>query len=578
MKIKTSTYLFRIIVILGFLKITNTHGQYRFIKAHSDQEDRLIGSNFELIDPFRINRQSKQLINPLITSDLRLNEPFPSIGRFSQKDFNYFLWNNPEFGGNHLTAFTNKKLFKKLGEHNFLINPNRFFAWESEDKEDYLVVNPIIDFTLSPPIGPFDTTLYNGRGVEVYGQMGDKLAFHSQLFDYQASYPVHIDQFNQQHKVIPGIGRNGLNSFGFDDYFYATAYMDVLLLKKRKDTTNRGYQINASIGHDKQHIGSGFRSLILSNNAAPTLFLQVNYRLGPFRYQNLYKELVSDMTKDTSKTFNKKYLAMHRGSLTFEKIGLELGFSEMVIQTRANGGLDINYLNPVIFYRAIERDLGSPDNAMIAFDAKWNKGKFCWYGQLVIDEFNFSAVFNNRNSYLNKFGNQLGVYFRPNISNFKSNYFQLEYNAVRPFTYSHRLNSSNYYSHYNQSLAHPLESNFREIIFRFFAVPKNYQRISLKSTAQFAWKGLDKDGINFGGNIRKPYNSAADRENAPILQGDLQRRLNIMTTIGYYLQPNAKLELFHHWHQSMGPQKTNQNYLGISLKINFTDTRETYLF
>ena len=84
-------------------------------------------------------------------------------------------------------------------------NPNRFFSWESEDREDYLVVNPILDLSYSPSAGPFDTSLLNGRGVELYGQMGEKLAFYSQIYDYQANYPFHIDQYDQKNKVYPGL-------------------------------------------------------------------------------------------------------------------------------------------------------------------------------------------------------------------------------------------------------------------------------------------------------------------------------------------------------------------------------------
>lgn len=270
---------------------------------------------------------------------------------------------------------------------------------------------------------------------------------------------------------------------------------------------------------------------------------------------------------------------MHRGSLNFEKIGLELGFSEMIIQSRANSGFDINYLNPVIFYRAIERDLGSSDNALIAFDGKWQKGAFLWYGQFVIDEFNFASVFGNRTSYLNKFANQIGVYYRPVWSFLKQSYLQLEYNAVRPYTYSHRKESSNYYSNYNQALAHPLESNFREFMVRFFAVPKNAQRWAFKNTSQFAWKGLNQNAENFGSDFRIPYNTALDRENAPILQGQLQKRINLVTTVVYYVQPNAKVELSHHWFRSSTELNThNFHYLALAIKYNFTDTRETYLF
>jgi len=569
----------QILILFAFVFSKSIIAQNRLIKAHSDQEDRIISSNLGLIDPFRNYKQSKRFITPLMKSGLSINDSSHTSLNFNQKNFNYFAWNNPEFSGNHRTAFTQKSWVYKLGGPKLWQNPNRFFSWESKDREDYLVVNPILDLSYGPSLGSLDTQVLNGRGVELYGQMGEKLAFYSQIYDYQANYQEHIDHYNRQFKVFPGLGNVQTNSFGFNDYFYATAYMDVLLLKKQNDTTGKGYEITATMGHDKQHIGSGFRSLIMSNFTTPSLFLQVNYKLGPFKYQNLFKELISDMSKDSSKTFNKKYLAMHRGSLEFEKIGLELGFSEMVIQSRPNSGFDINYLNPVIFYRAIERDLGSSDNALIAFDAKWKKNQFLFYGQLIIDEFNFSSVFGNRNSYLNKFGNQLGLYYKPNISSLKQSYIQLEYNAVRPYTYSHRRNSSNYYGAFNQALAHPLESNFREVIFRFFAVPKNYQRWAFKNTTQLAWKGLDLNGENYGGNIRKPYSDAMDRENAIILQGNLQNRINVLTTLMYYVQPNAKIEISHHWfHTKDQLNSGNWNYLSLSIKYNFTDTRESYLF
>lgn len=568
-----------IVLFIVFTHVNSSIAQYRLIKAHSDLEDRIIASDLSLVNTFRNYKQSPAFISKLSQIDSSKSLALEKELSFSQRDFNFFAWNNPEFAGNHRTSFTNGKWLKKIGASNLWRNPNRFFSWESDDKEDYLVVNPILDLSYSHNVGPFDTTVLNGRGVELFGQMGQKLAFYSQIYDYQANFPFHIDEFNQSYDVHPGLGNVQTNSFGFNDYFYATAYMDVLLLKKEKDTTQKGYEISATFGHDKQHIGSGFRSLILSNFAPPSLFLQINYKLGPFRYQNLFKELISDMTKDSSRTYNKKYLALHRGSLEFDKIGLELGFSEMVIQSRQNSGFDLNYLNPVIFYRAIERDLGSSDNALIAFDAKWKKRNVMFYGQLIIDEFNFSSVFGNRTSYLNKFGNQIGVYFTPKWSYLKQSYIQFEYNAVRPYTYSHRRNSSNYYGAYNQALAHPLESNFREIMFRFFAVPAKYQRFAIKNTTQIALKGLDNQNENFGSNIRVPYNTAFNREDAPILQGNLQNRINVLTTLMYYVQPNAKIELSHQWFKSVDATQTSSyQYLSLSIKYNFTDTRESYLF
>ncbi len=564
-------------VSLTYLSIISAEisGQFRFFKAHSDQEDRLISLDFKSFDTYRNSRQSEELIQNLYKNEWK--EPFTGKP-FSNENYSYFFWHNPEYFGNNSTEFSSK-VKRTLGDNQGIyLSSNRFYSWESKDRKDYLVVNPLLDLSYSPNFGPFDSALLNGRGVEVYGQMGEKWAFYSQVLDYQANFPFHLDQYFQNHRVYPGIGNNQKNTFGFRDYFYATAYMDFTLLEKPNDTLNIGYKINATIGHDKQHIGAGFRSLILSNFSAPSLFLQIDYKLGPFKYQNLFKELVMDMTKDSTRTFNKKYLAMHRGSLTFDQWGLEMGFSEMVIQSRPNNGLDLNYLNPVIFYRSIERDLGSSDNILLAFDAKWIKDAWMFYGQFVIDEFNFSAVLGNRNSYLNKFGNQFGVYHKLKSAHVKQSYLQLEYNAVRPYTYSHRQGSPNHYSHYNQSLAHPLESNFRELVFKFFVVPQSLQRWSFKNTTLVAFKGLNSLSENFGSDLRIPYNTAVDKENAAMLQGVEQRRLNILNTFSYYVQPNLKVELSHQWFQSTGTQKRNLNYIFISLKYNFYDSRETLLF
>lgn len=546
--------------------------QYRFIKAHSDLENRLLSTDASLLDGFRNNRQSPKLISSLVSLK---NDTHRKINRFSRNEFDVVRWNNPEYFGASRTNFTSSKWIRNLGTHLWK-NPNRFWSWESQDNKDYFVINPVLDLSYAPAVGSLDTFLLNGRGVELYGQMGDKLAFHSNVYDYQAIYSLPVDRYRDSHQVRPGITKHNINSFDVTEYFYATAYLDAKLLEKRNDSGEVDYSIIGTIGHDKQHIGSGFRSLILSNFAPPSMFAQIDYQLGPFKYQNLYKELVRDMTKDTTKTWNKKYLAMHRGVLEFDKIGLELGFSEMIVQTRVSNGLDWNYLNPVIFYRAIERDLNSPDNAFIAFDAKWSKNRWVWYGQLVLDEFSFGAMFGNRNSYLNKYGNQIGFYYRPKSEAFRQSFVQLEYNAVRPYMYSH--NTSNYYSHYNQALAHPLESNFREITFRFFGVPNIAQKWSINTTGIVAWKGYNSNGQNVGSDFRHPYNTAVDRENSPMLQGEKQTRVNWLTTLAYYMQPNAKIEINHRYFQTIGHQSATRNYLGLSIKYNFTDTRESYLF
>jgi hypothetical protein len=418
--------------------------------------------------------------------------------------------------------------------------------------------------------------LFNGRGVEFYGQFGEKFAFHTTVMDYQADYRRNIDNYRDSNMVYPGIGKYYRNSFGYVDYFYATGYVSAKLLEK-KDLNSKDliYQIIATFGNDKQFIGNGMRSLILSDFAPPSLFLQINYTLGPFKYQNLFKELVGNLSIDSNKILNKKYLALHRGSLEFKKIGLELGLTEMIIQSREGNRFDANYFNPIIFYRAIERDLGSGDNALIALDAKLTKREFMFYTQLVLDEFNVKSALTT-NSYLNKFAFQLGLYYKPEFQFLKSGYLNLEMNQVRPFTYSHW--SNNYYSSYNQSLAHPLESNFREVLMRIFAQPRNYQRWIFRNITSFAMKGFDVDGKNYGSDIRKNYYRAQNRNYSVIGQGDKGYIFNILTEASYFLMPNFVVQFTHQFRNQTGNLALKDNYLFLSFKYNFTQNRNQQIF
>ncbi len=550
---------------IGHLISNSLFGQYRLIQVNTLEDDFRTAKDIQSISTNRFVPQSLQNV----TFDSQKSE-------FSNRNFSYFSWNNPEYFGARRLSFTNLTWIKKIGENSFLTNPNRFFSWESSDKKDYFVINPVIDFSYSRKSAFSDSMLFNGRGAEFYGQFGDKFTFYTTVLDYQADYRRSIDNYKDTLRVYLGIGKFYRNSFNFVDYFYATGYVSGKLLEKldssKKETI---YQIVATFGHDKQFIGNGMRSLILSDFAPPSLFLNVQYKLGPFKYQNLFKELIGDLSVDSNKILNKKFLALHRGSLEFKKIGLELGLTEMIVQSRAGNSFDANYFNPIIFYRAIERDLGSGDNALIALDAKYNNRKLSLYTQFILDEFSFGSALKT-NSYLNKFGFQIGLYYKPEFEFLECGYLNLEFNQVRPYTYSHW--SGNYYSSYNQSLAHPMESNFREVLFRFFVQPKKYQRWTFRNVTSFVMKGFDKNGLNYGADIRKNYYRAQDKKYAEIGQGDKGYIFNITNEATYFLMPNLMLQFTQQFRNQTGNIQQKDNYLMVSLKFNFTQNRNQQIF
>ncbi len=550
---------------IGHLISNSLFGQYRLIQVNTLEDDFRTAKDIQSISTNRFVPQSLQNV----TFDSQKSE-------FSNRNFSFFSWNNPEYFGARRLSFTNLTWIKKIGENSFLNNPNRFFSWESSDKKDYFVINPVIDFSYSRKSAFSDSMLFNGRGAEFYGQFGDKFTFYTTVLDYQADYRRSIDNYKDTLRVYPGIGKFYRNSFNFVDYFYATGYVSGKLLEKldssKKETI---YQIVATFGHDKQFIGNGMRSLILSDFAPPSLFLNVQYKLGPFKYQNLFKELIGDLSVDSNKILNKKFLALHRGSLEFKKIGLELGLTEMIVQSRAGNSFDANYFNPIIFYRAIERDLGSGDNALIALDAKYNNRKLSLYTQFILDEFSFGSALKT-NSYLNKFGFQIGLYYKPEFEFLECSYLNLEFNQVRPYTYSHW--SGNYYSSYNQSLAHPMESNFREVLFRFFVQPKKYQRWTFRNVTSFVMKGFDMNGLNYGADIRKNYYRAQDKKYAEIGQGDKGYIFNITNEATYFLMPNLMLQFTQQFRNQTGNIQQKDNYLMVSLKFNFTQNRNQQIF
>ena len=123
-----------------------------------------------------------------------------------------------------------------------------------------------------------------------------------------------------------------------------------------------------------------------------------------------------------------------------------------------NRGFDLNYLNPVIFYRPIEFSLGSADNAIIGFGMKYIASEsLSFYGQWTIDEFLLENFISRSGWWANKFGLQLGnSYF--NAFGVEDLVIKTEFNLARPFTYSHGNVTQNY-GHFNQPLAHPLGSN-----------------------------------------------------------------------------------------------------------------------
>lgn len=385
---------------------------------------------------------------------------------------------------------------KKPVLKNFYTSPASLYEVHVKDFD--LVINPVIQVTVSKESDNEETLYQNTRGVTLRGRLANKIGFAAYITDNQEKTPFYVRDFVNARKAVPGAGfYKTFKTTGYD-YFDARGYF----------TFNVTKYIDVTFGYDRNFIGNGQRSMYISDFGNSNLFLKLNTRIWKINYQNLFMELHSAEIPGGDQLLPKKYAAMHHLDVSVTK-WLNIGLFEGVIFGRKDR-FDFGYLNPIIFYRSIEQQNGSFDNSVAGLDVKANLAKkIQLYGQLSLDEFLLSEIRKNEGWWANKWGIQLGAKYIDafGISNLD---LQVEHNRVRPFTYSHRDSVANY-THYNQPLAHPLGANFSEFIgvARYQPAPKWLAVAKMIYYTQ----GRDSSSRSFGSNIFYP-------NIAPFRQGD----------------------------------------------------------
>ena len=130
----------------------------------------------------------------------------------------------------------------------------------------------------------------------------------------------------------------------------------------------------------KNFIGDSYRSLILSDVATPYPYFKINTTFWKIKYTNLWmwmQDVRKELTVDGA--FKQKFMAIHYLSWNVSK-KLNLGLFETVIWDNVNDrGFDVNYLNPLIFYTAIEFSTGTrAGNALLGLSLKYKTKNSSW--------------------------------------------------------------------------------------------------------------------------------------------------------------------------------------------------------
>lgn len=432
------------------------------------------------------------------------------------------LMNNSEWVTVPSADFTSKKPVLKT------FYKTKANLLEVNTKDFFLAVNPVLRFGLGKENNNNERLFVNTRGIKARGLIARRIGFSTFLTENQERGPAFFQQLVDSSGAVPGAGfYKRFKGTGYD-YFDARGYITFGITK----------YIDVQFGYDKNFIGSGYRSLFLSDWGNSYLFVKLNTRIWKFNYQNLFMELMPQFRKAGDILLDRKYATIHHLSMNVTK-WLNLSAFEAVVFSRKNR-FDFQYLNPVIFYRAVEGNLGSPDNAFVGLDFKANIARRVQlYGQFLLDEFVLSKIKNDPGYWGNKYGAQLGAKY---VDAFGVNNLdlQLEANRVRPFTYSHGDTVANY-THYNQPLAHPLGANFLELtgIINYQPKPKWH----IYARAIYYYKGLDSAGINFGGDPFENYRDRIMESGFRVGSGNKATCLNSFLQVSYELKENLYFDL-----------------------------------
>jgi hypothetical protein len=407
------------------------------------------------------------------------------------------------------------------------------------DSTDFkLTIDPIVNFEFGVD-NEFDAraepNLYkNTRGFVARLQFGKRVALESTFRENQAVLPYYLYERTKLIGVAYGQGRTkDFKEVGFD-FAMASAYISV----------SPNERINFQLGTGKHFVGEGHRSLLLSDVAfnSPFLRFNTNWLGGKLQYQNLYT-LHQDLNRLQSTTnseglFERKQAATHFLEVSPNyKFNIALFESTIFpsLDTSGNIPVGVNYWVPIIFLNTLLEGDKSKGNNKVGLNVNYKMvEKIQLYGQLALQSGNVNY--------------QIGTKVFP----FKNVMLQAEFNKISD------LHRNNLFTHYNESLTHPV----------------NYQSSELIGIAQFKEnRWLTRAAANVILN-----------DNIDIMVIDFRQSFIVNPSYNFILQAGVQIRRVENFEgisqtqpsTAMGGMALNSNFIYFGLSTNLQNIYTNY--
>lgn len=356
------------------------------------------------------------------------------------------------------------KQFYELGEVLF-----KKHVIEVKGKNYSLHISPLLDLSIGKDLK--DTAsrrlFQNTRGIYIEGELFDNFSFtttfqenQSRFSRYQTEYYTALGElypnqtsgtYSQQNAVIPGAARTKpFKNDGFD-YAFATGNIFYRPFK----------WLSLLAGNTQSFIGTGYRSLFLSDNPLPSPFYRISFQITKRLQFHYYRSRLLNLTRKPVSTTVEAYYEPKAHSVNYlhyqfnEFLSLQL--IESVIWSKGDSLISKRahplFYNPVPLISKLvldEEEINSITG--LQFQVRIPNAPLI-YGQFGVGNLKLNSTSGQIGSqWFDAFG----------ISNL---FIQMEYNYYSA-SFFQGDNPRLSYSHGNIPLAHPKGNGFHEGIFR----------------------------------------------------------------------------------------------------------------